>query len=60
MLPFLDPDGEPSHFDSLHILDFVQVGIFWVVDLPILLPEDVVAGNCFSLRPLHLVTKQLF
>ncbi len=30
MLPFLDPDGEPNHFDKLHILDFVQVCIFWV------------------------------
>src|SRR5271166_521201 len=27
MLAFLDPDGEPSNFDRLHILDFVQVGI---------------------------------
>ncbi len=30
MLPFLDPEGEPNHFDKLHILDFVQVCIFWV------------------------------
>jgi diguanylate cyclase (GGDEF)-like protein/PAS domain S-box-containing protein len=30
MLPFLDPDGEPNHFDRLHILDFVQVGILAV------------------------------
>ena len=29
MLLFLDPDGEPNHFDKLHILDFVQVCIFW-------------------------------
>src|ERR1700719_3827487 len=30
LLAFLDPDGEPNHFDRLHILDFVQVCIFWV------------------------------
>ena len=30
MLPFLDQEGEPNHFDRLHLLDFVQVGIFWV------------------------------
>jgi diguanylate cyclase (GGDEF)-like protein/PAS domain S-box-containing protein len=30
MLPFLDPDGEPNHFDRLHILDFVQVCILSV------------------------------
>jgi diguanylate cyclase (GGDEF)-like protein/PAS domain S-box-containing protein len=29
LLTFLDPDGEPSHFDRLHLLDFVQVCIFW-------------------------------
>ena len=29
MLLFLDPDNEPNHFDNLHILDFVQVCIFW-------------------------------
>lgn len=29
LLAFLDPDGEPNHFDKLHILDFVQVCIFW-------------------------------
>jgi hypothetical protein len=29
MLPFLDPEGEPNHFDKLHILDFVQVCVFW-------------------------------
>ena len=30
LLAFLDPDGEPNHFDRLHILDFIQVCIFWV------------------------------
>jgi diguanylate cyclase (GGDEF)-like protein/PAS domain S-box-containing protein len=30
MLPFLDPESEPSSFDRLHILDFAQVGIFAV------------------------------
>ena len=29
MLLFLDPDSEPNHFDKLHLLDFVQVCIFW-------------------------------
>ncbi len=29
LLAFLDPDGEPNHFDKLHLLDFVQVCIFW-------------------------------
>ncbi len=30
LLAFLDPDGEPNHFDRLHIFDFLQVCIFWV------------------------------
>jgi len=29
MLIFLDPDHEPNHFDRLHLLDFVQVCVFW-------------------------------
>jgi diguanylate cyclase (GGDEF)-like protein/PAS domain S-box-containing protein len=29
MLPFLDPEDEPNVFDRLHILDFVQVCVFW-------------------------------
>jgi len=29
MLLFLDPHSEPNHLDKLHILDFVQVCIFW-------------------------------
>jgi diguanylate cyclase (GGDEF)-like protein len=29
MLPFLDPDREPSRFDRLHVLDFLQVFCFW-------------------------------
>jgi diguanylate cyclase (GGDEF)-like protein/PAS domain S-box-containing protein len=29
LLSFLDPDGEPNHFDRLHILDFVQVCVVW-------------------------------
>ncbi len=33
MLLFLDPDGEPNHFDKLHILDFLQVAIFWTAIL---------------------------
>jgi diguanylate cyclase (GGDEF)-like protein/PAS domain S-box-containing protein len=30
LLAFLDPDGEPNHFDRLHICDFVHVCILWV------------------------------
>ena len=30
MLIFLDPDHEPNRFDRLHLLDFLQVCIFWV------------------------------
>jgi diguanylate cyclase (GGDEF)-like protein len=30
MLIFLDPDHEPNHFDRLHLLDFLQVCVFWV------------------------------
>ncbi len=29
MLPFLDPDDRSGNFDKLHILDFMQVGVFW-------------------------------
>src|SRR5579872_1108350 len=27
---FLDPDFEPSRFDRIHILDFIQVVLFWI------------------------------
>lgn len=30
MLIFLDPDHESNRFDRLHLLDFMQVCIFWV------------------------------
>ena len=30
MLPFLDPEDEPNSFDRIHILDFIQILIFWV------------------------------
>jgi len=30
ILPLHDPDGESNSFDTLHVLDFVQVGIFSV------------------------------
>jgi diguanylate cyclase (GGDEF)-like protein len=30
MLPFVDPDREPSRFDRLHVLDFVQISCFWL------------------------------
>ncbi len=30
MLPFLDPDDPSGRFDRLHVLDFIQVGIFWL------------------------------
>jgi diguanylate cyclase (GGDEF)-like protein len=30
MLIFLDPDHEPNRFDRLHLLDFLQVCVFWV------------------------------
>ena len=30
MLIFLDPDHESHRFDRLHLLDFMQVCIFWV------------------------------
>jgi diguanylate cyclase (GGDEF)-like protein/PAS domain S-box-containing protein len=33
MLAFLDPEEEPNSFDKLHLLDFVQVCIFWLAVL---------------------------
>ncbi len=30
ILLFLDPGHEPDHFDYLHVLDFVQVLVFWI------------------------------
>jgi signal transduction histidine kinase/CheY-like chemotaxis protein len=30
MLFFVDPDHEPNQFDRLHILDFIQVSVFWL------------------------------
>lgn len=30
MLPFVDPDTEPSGLDRLHIFDFIQVCVFWM------------------------------
>ena len=31
MALFLDPDHEPNRFDRLHILDFIQAILFWMV-----------------------------
>jgi PAS domain S-box-containing protein len=30
MLVFLDPDDPSESFDRLHVLDFIQVGVFWL------------------------------
>lgn len=57
MLPFLDPDAEPNHFDRLHILDFIQVCISWVSIFLYFSPENVVTCHCLSHRPLHMVAK---
>ena len=52
MLPFLDPDGEPNHFDRLHILDFVQVCIFSVSIFLCFSPRMWSPGTAFRIGPL--------
>jgi diguanylate cyclase (GGDEF)-like protein len=39
MLIFLDPENEPRHFDRLHLLDFLQVCIFWFAILLYFAPQ---------------------
>jgi diguanylate cyclase (GGDEF)-like protein/PAS domain S-box-containing protein len=52
MLSFLDPDGEASSFDRLHILDFVQVGILAVSIFLCFSPRMWSLGDAFRLGPL--------
>jgi diguanylate cyclase (GGDEF)-like protein/PAS domain S-box-containing protein len=49
MLTFLDPDGEPTSFDKLHILDFVQVGILSVSIFLCFSPRMWSQGDAFRL-----------
>ena len=54
MLIFLDPDHEPNHFDRLHLLDFVQVCVFWFASSLVL---SSAGGNRRTFRdvgPVHL------
>ena len=52
LLAFLDPDGEPNHFDRLHILDFVQVCIFWVSIFLCYSPRLWSPATAFRIGPL--------
>jgi diguanylate cyclase (GGDEF)-like protein/PAS domain S-box-containing protein len=52
MLAFLDPDGEPNHFDRLHILDFVQVCISWVSIFLCFSPSMWSPATAFRIGPL--------
>jgi diguanylate cyclase (GGDEF)-like protein/PAS domain S-box-containing protein len=52
MLAFLDPDGEPNHFDRLHILDFVQVCISWVAIFLYFSPSMWSPVTAFRIGPL--------
>ena len=52
LLPFLDPEGEPNHFDRLHILDFVQVCIFWVSIFLCFSPSMWSPATAFHIGPL--------
>jgi len=52
MLPFLDPDGEPNHFDRLHILDFVQVGILAVSIFLCFSPRMWSPATAFRIGPI--------
>jgi diguanylate cyclase (GGDEF)-like protein/PAS domain S-box-containing protein len=52
MLAFLDPDGEPNHFDRLHILDFVQVCISWVSIFLCFSPSMWSPATAFHIGPL--------
>ena len=52
LLAFLDPDGEPNHFDRLHILDFVQVCIFWVSIFLCFSPSMWSPATAFRIGPL--------
>ncbi len=52
LLAFLDPDGEPNQFDKLHILDFVQVCIFWVSIFLYFSPRMWSPDTAFRIGPL--------
>jgi diguanylate cyclase (GGDEF)-like protein/PAS domain S-box-containing protein len=52
MIAFLDPDGEPNHFDKLHILDFVQVCISWVAIFLYFSPSMWSPATAFRIGPL--------
>ncbi len=52
MLPLLDPDGEPNHFDKLHILDFIQVGILAVSIFLCFSPRMWSPATAFRIGPL--------
>jgi EAL domain-containing protein (putative c-di-GMP-specific phosphodiesterase class I) len=49
MLTFLDPEGEPTSFDRLHILDFVQVGILSVSIFLCFSPRMWSPGDAFRI-----------
>jgi diguanylate cyclase (GGDEF)-like protein/PAS domain S-box-containing protein len=51
MLPFLDPVDEPTHFDRLHLLDLVQVCVFWVAILLSFSPRMWSAAAAFRIGP---------
>lgn len=51
MLPFLDPVDEPTHFDKLHLLDLVQVCVFWVAILLCFSPRMWSAAAAFRIGP---------
>jgi diguanylate cyclase (GGDEF)-like protein/PAS domain S-box-containing protein len=51
MLPFLDPEGEPNSFDRIHILDFIQILIFWITVYLFFSPRIWSAESAASIGP---------
>jgi PAS domain S-box-containing protein len=51
VLVFLDPENEPDQFDRLHILDFIQVSIFWLVIYVYFSPGLWSSQSAFRLGP---------
>jgi hypothetical protein len=52
MLSLLDPEGEPDHFDRLHIFDFIQVGIVAVSIFLRFSPKMWSPASAFRVGPL--------
>jgi diguanylate cyclase (GGDEF)-like protein len=56
MLIFLDPEHESNRFDRLHLLDFLQVCVFWVA-VYLYFPAE---SSAVQLGPLHFTRNLVY